>query len=84
VFDEPPPSYSLAQADTRGSGIHEIARPCLSYSEERRRALDEFERDYAVRLLAAHEGQITAAAATARIDRTYLYRIMRRHGIRGR
>jgi DNA-binding NtrC family response regulator len=54
----------------------------LPYAEARRRALDDFERRYATALLALHQGKVTAAAQAAGIDRVYLHRLLRRHGIR--
>jgi two-component system response regulator GlrR len=55
-----------------------------SYDEAREHALRVFERDYVQRLLAAHDGRVSAAAHTAGIDRAYLYRLLKRHGISGR
>ena len=54
----------------------------LAYAEARRRALDGFERGYAEALLREHNGKVAAAAAAAGMDRVYLYRILRRHGIK--
>jgi two-component system response regulator GlrR len=54
----------------------------LPYAEARRRALDGFERGYAEALLREHNGKVAAAAAAAGMDRVYLYRILRRHGIK--
>ncbi|HEX9104533.1 MAG TPA: sigma-54 dependent transcriptional regulator, partial [Polyangia bacterium] len=54
----------------------------LAYAEARRRALDSFERGYAEALLREHNGKVAAAAAAAGMDRVYLYRILRRHGIK--
>ena len=54
----------------------------LAYAEARRRALDSFEKRYAEALLREHGGKVAAAAAAAGMDRVYLYRILRRHGIK--
>jgi DNA-binding NtrC family response regulator len=54
----------------------------LPYAEARRRALDGFEKGYAEALLREHNGKVAAAAAAAGMDRVYLYRILRRHGIK--
>jgi DNA-binding NtrC family response regulator len=53
-----------------------------SYADERRRAIDRFERAYALALLERHQGKVAQAAQAAGIDRVYLYRLMRRHGIK--
>ncbi|WP_279636959.1 sigma-54 interaction domain-containing protein [Corallococcus llansteffanensis] len=54
----------------------------LTYAESRRRALEEFERDYVEALLKLHGGKVSRAAAAADMDRVYLYRLLRRHGLR--
>jgi DNA-binding NtrC family response regulator len=51
------------------------------YASERERALADFERRYLKALLALHDGKVSRAAAAAGIDRTYFYRMLRRHGI---
>ena len=53
------------------------------YAEARRAAIEEFERGYVRRLLDAHAGNVAAAAAAARVHKVHLYRVMRRHGLRG-
>ena len=54
----------------------------LGYAEARRLALDDFERQYLTALLAAHRGKVLQAAAAAGVDRVYLYRLLKRHGIK--
>lgn len=52
----------------------------LPYIEARRRWLDAFQERYVVALLARHDGNLSAAAAAAQIDRRTLQRIRsRRH-----
>ena len=49
------------------------------YQQARDTVLAEFERRYVEQLLAAHEGNVSAAARASGIDRTYFHRLMRRH-----
>ncbi|RKH67183.1 sigma-54 interaction domain-containing protein [Corallococcus aberystwythensis] len=56
--------------------------PSLTYAESRRRALESFERDYVEALLKLHGGKVSQAAAAADMDRVYLYRLLRRHGLK--
>jgi DNA-binding NtrC family response regulator len=55
----------------------------LSYEESRRRALAAFEQHYVRGLLQRHEGNVSRAARAADMNRIYLYRLMRKHGVRG-
>jgi transcriptional regulator of acetoin/glycerol metabolism len=54
--------------------------PTLSWAEARRRALEAFERSFALALLQHHRGHVATAAAAAGIDKAYLHRVLRRHG----
>jgi two-component system response regulator GlrR len=54
----------------------------VSYDVARRQALDVFERDYVTQLLARAEGNVAAAARAADVNRAYLHRLLRRHGLR--
>jgi two-component system response regulator GlrR len=54
-----------------------------SYAESRQAALDRFEKEYVEALLEAHRGKVTDAARAAGMDRVYLHRLMKRHGLRG-
>jgi two-component system, NtrC family, response regulator GlrR len=56
--------------------------PSLPYADARRIALAEFERRYLEGLLRLHQGRVAQAAGAAGIDRVYLYRLLRRHGIK--
>jgi len=49
------------------------------YQQARDTVLAEFERRYVEQLLAAHHGNVSAAARASGIDRTYFHRLMRRH-----
>ncbi|MBL8956148.1 MAG: sigma 54-dependent Fis family transcriptional regulator [Myxococcaceae bacterium] len=50
-----------------------------TYADARRLALDAFEKRYLETLLAAHDGNVTAASQAAEIDRVYFHRLLRRH-----
>jgi len=52
------------------------------YELARRRALDAFERSYLTRLLDRTGGNVMAASRDASVNRAYLYRMLRRHGLR--
>jgi two-component system, NtrC family, response regulator GlrR len=51
------------------------------YKEARERWLDHFEREYFRRLLEHHDRNVSEAARAAGVDRTYVYRMIRRHGL---
>jgi transcriptional regulator with GAF, ATPase, and Fis domain len=66
------------------AGPSPIFDPDKSYREIRTTFEMEFERNYVAWLLARHEGNISAAAREAKMDRKYLYDLACRHGLRGR
>jgi transcriptional regulator of acetoin/glycerol metabolism len=47
----------------------------------KQRLVDDFDRRYLEALLAQHDGNISAAARTAGIDRMSIYKMMRRLGL---
>jgi len=51
----------------------------VPFSDAKRHALDHFEREYLVDLLRRHGGVVTDAAAAAGLDRTHVYRLLRKH-----
>ena len=53
----------------------------LPFKEARESWLEHLEREYLRALLARHGRNIAAAAQAAGIDRTYIYRLVRKHGI---
>jgi transcriptional regulator with GAF, ATPase, and Fis domain len=56
----------------------------LPYSEARRIAQDAFERQYLSALLKKSGGKVAQAAQIAGMDRVYLYRLLRRQGLKPR
>ncbi len=53
----------------------------LSFSEARDRVIAQFEQGFIRAQLSKHANNVTAAATAAGIDRTYLHRLMRKHGM---
>ncbi len=54
----------------------------ITWREARARAIADFERTYIAGLLIRCDGNVSKAARAADIDRVYLYRLMRTHGIK--
>ena len=57
--------------------------PTRTYREIRATFETDFERSYVSWLLGRHDGNISAAAREAKMDRKYLYDLARKHGLRG-
>ncbi len=53
--------------------------PALSFSDSKDKWLDERERAYVGWLLEQHDGNISAAARDARMDRKYLHKLIKKH-----
>jgi DNA-binding NtrC family response regulator len=60
-----------------------VIDPRIGWADARQAAIDRFERRYLEALLAHHDGNVTRAAQAAGLDRVYLHRLLRRHGMRG-
>jgi len=54
----------------------------LPFKEAKARVVDAFERSYIDALLKKHEGNLSAAARAAEIDRKHLRELLRKHGLR--
>jgi len=54
----------------------------LSYDVARRQAIDSFERAYVTALLGRSGDNVAQAARDAGVNRAYLHRLLRRHGLR--
>jgi transcriptional regulator of acetoin/glycerol metabolism len=56
--------------------------PAKSYRETREIWEQDFESKYVAWLLAAHDGNISSAARAADMDRKYLHKLAKKHGLR--
>lgn len=56
--------------------------PGLSYREQRARFEDGFEKRYVAWLLDRHDGNVSAAARAADMDRKYLYKLAKKHALK--
>lgn len=52
------------------------------YINNKNRVLDEFERKYAIEILSRHRGNISNAAAAARMDRKRLAELIKKHNLK--
>jgi two-component system, NtrC family, response regulator GlrR len=74
--------------ERRLPGTPDTPRPATSidaslpYEVARRQAIDRFERDFITALLVRTDGNVAAAARDAGVNRAYLHRLLRRHGVR--
>jgi len=70
---------STVTGGTLGSELY-----ALTYKDARRAVLESFELRYVTHLLSAAGGNVAAAARQAQMDRTYLIKLVQRHGLRTR
>jgi DNA-binding NtrC family response regulator len=78
-------SPELSQAVLPGGAEPaEVAQSLLElpYKAARRQVLDEFEARYLAHLLEAAQGNVANAARRGGMDRTYLIKLLQRHGLR--
>ncbi|MAC28847.1 MAG: AAA family ATPase [Sandaracinus sp.] len=54
----------------------------LPFKEAKEKLVDAFERRYVAALLQRHDGNVSRAAAEAGLDRNYLARLAKKHGLR--
>jgi transcriptional regulator with GAF, ATPase, and Fis domain len=82
VFEEALPVADAAPSAKTRPDAEPAVNAREPYPIARRRAIDAFERAYVRELLAMHGNKVTAAAAAAGLDRVYLHKLARRHGLR--
>ena len=74
VFEE-----ALPIEETMSSPAALAVDASIPFADAKRHALDQFEREYLVDLLRRHGGVVNEAAAAAGLDRTHVYRLLRKH-----
>jgi DNA-binding NtrC family response regulator len=74
-------THDAGEGDSEGAFEGAPIDPNAPYAAARDRVLADFEKRYFEALLKKHDGKVARAAAAAGLDRRYLYRILRRHGI---
>ncbi len=70
------PDARVAQTDD------ELAAPGRPLTEARRAAVDAWERAYLTSLMRLFPGKVAEAARSVGVDRVYLYRLLRKHGLK--
>jgi transcriptional regulator with GAF, ATPase, and Fis domain len=68
----------------RGFGKHDIETADTAdqpFKQAKNQLVDDFERDYIVKLLEQNKGNISRAAREAQIERAYLQRLIRKHNL---
>ena len=76
-MEEPSPPTQQQQA-TREPAVDLT----MSFAVARRGVITEFERRYLTALLEAHNGVVARAARASGIDRVFLHKLLKRHGLR--
>lgn len=66
-----------------GAALGRLSENPLSYTELKKKWSDSFEVDYLASLLNRHQGNVSAAAREAKLDRSNFLRLLRRHRIKG-
>lgn len=78
------PSLSVTPSTTAAAPEHVLTIPidvATPFKEAKQNLVNEFERRYIANLLAAHDGNISAAARAAGIDRMSIHKMLHRLGI---
>ncbi|MDP2273479.1 MAG: sigma 54-interacting transcriptional regulator [Archangium sp.] len=81
LFDEEMP---LGERAASGAASTPESWSGLSLTSARQRMIEQFERAYLAQLLERHEGKVSLAAKEAEVDRVYLYRLLRKYGLKAK
>ena len=80
--DLPDESYGSegpdAEADPRSSGV------TGSFSAEKRKVVETFEREYLIRVMDAAMGNVTQAASMASKNRSEMHSLLKKHGLKSK
>jgi DNA-binding NtrC family response regulator len=78
------PEFPLQETSGKPNDSKDGSLGHLSYKDARRTVLEDFELRYLTALLTDAGGNVALAARKAQMDRTYLIKLVQRHGIRTR
>jgi len=73
---------ALPLHDTLPPTVKGHVNPRRSWAEAKRLANEQFEREYLAALLALHGGKVADAAKAAEMDRVYVYRLLKKYGMK--
>jgi transcriptional regulator with PAS, ATPase and Fis domain len=79
VFEDAGPLAAQALDERMDDEPIDVTVP---YAEARARALARFEQRFIKALLAAHKGRVASAAEATGLDRAYLHKLARKHGLK--
>jgi two-component system, NtrC family, response regulator GlrR len=82
LFDEEMPLGSATASESSESTPESWNG--MSLTSARQRTIEQFERAYLEQLLQRYEGKVSQAAKEAEVDRVYLYRLLRKYGIKAK
>jgi DNA-binding NtrC family response regulator len=71
----------MAPGSGGGGGIPEHTGEFMQFKEAKDQLIGAWERDYLTRLMEQSGGNVSLAARRAGIDRVYLHRLMKKHGL---
>ncbi|MFZ5439232.1 MAG: sigma 54-interacting transcriptional regulator [Myxococcota bacterium] len=88
LFDEsPPPNDENPGSTVFDDSMQDPASESFagqSLTAARQRIVERFEKQYLTQLLERYDGKVSAAAKEAEVDRVYLYRLLRKYGLKAR
>jgi DNA-binding NtrC family response regulator len=79
ALGQPP---DLSGRDATAGDNPDSVHPALAYKDARNLVLQRFERAYLERLVEAARGNVSEAARRAKMDRSYLIKLLQRHGLK--
>ena len=83
LFEEQVP---LGEATSSASSVRNAQQSWagVSLASARQRVIEQFERAYLEQLLERYDGKVSQAAKEADVDRVYLYRLLRKYGLKAK
>jgi DNA-binding NtrC family response regulator len=80
------PKLTVIQGQGGTSTVSELPKvtqgPGEGYMDMKKKWIDAFEREYLTGILERHQGNVSASAREAKLDRSNFLRLLRRHGLK--